>query len=68
MTTRQISCGFLALMLACGGTSNVLAAKKKVEAEPVDVNLVKGKNVLKCSRSGDNIRGLTVRDFTLKPL
>jgi hypothetical protein len=35
---------------------------------PVDVTLIKGKNVLKFSRGGENIRGLTIKDFTLKPM
>jgi len=35
---------------------------------PVEVSLVKGKNVLRCSRGGENIKGLTIKDFTLKPL
>jgi len=35
------------------------------KSEPVEVALVKGKNVLKCSRAGDNIRGVTIKDFTL---
>jgi hypothetical protein len=34
---------------------------------PVEVKLLKGKNVLKFSRGGENIRGLTIKDFTLKP-
>jgi len=36
-------------------------------SEPVDLVLADGKNVLKFSRSGDDIRGLTIRDFTLTP-
>lgn len=35
---------------------------------PVEVALVKGKNVLYFSRGGENIKGLTIRDFTLTPL
>jgi len=35
--------------------------------EPVELKLSKGKNVLTFSRSHDNIRGLTIRDFTLTP-
>ena len=35
---------------------------------PVEVALAKGKNVLTFSRGGDNIRGLTIRDFTLTPV
>ncbi len=37
------------------------------ESGPVMVTLKKGENVFTCSRGGDNIRGLTVKDFTLKP-
>jgi hypothetical protein len=35
---------------------------------PVEVALVKGRNVLHCSRGGQNIKGLTIRDFTLTPV
>jgi len=35
---------------------------------PVELALTKGKNVLNFSRAGDNIRGLTIKDFTLTPL
>jgi hypothetical protein len=35
---------------------------------PVEVALVKGKNVLHFSRGGANIRGLTLKDFTLTPV
>lgn len=38
------------------------------ETAPVDVSLKKGKNVLTVSRTGDNIRGLTIKDFTLSPV
>jgi len=34
---------------------------------PVEVALVKGKNVLHFSRGGTNIKGLTLKDFTLTP-
>lgn len=37
------------------------------KTEPVEVKLVKGKNVLKFSREGE-VKGLTIKDFTLKPL
>ena len=37
------------------------------KTKPVEIALVKGKNVLKFSRGGENIRGLTIRDFTLTP-
>lgn len=36
--------------------------------EPVKIKLDKGKNVLTFSRGGDNIRGLTIKDFTLTPV
>ena len=35
---------------------------------PVEVALVKGKNVLHFSRGGANIRGLTLKEFTLAPV
>jgi len=35
---------------------------------PVLITLAKGKNMLTFSRGGDNIRGLTIRDFTLTPM
>lgn len=37
------------------------------ETEPVEIKLDKGKNVLTFSRGGKNIRGLTIKDFTLTP-
>lgn len=37
------------------------------ETKPVELTLVQGKNILKFSRAGDNIRGLTIKDFTLTP-
>jgi len=36
--------------------------------EPVDITLGKGKNVLTFSRGGENIRGVTIKDFMLKRL
>lgn len=38
------------------------------ESAPVEVSLIKGKNVLHCSRGGENIRGVTIKDFTLRPI
>jgi len=35
--------------------------------EPVEIALSKGRNLLRFSRIGDDIRGLTIRDFTLTP-
>jgi hypothetical protein len=35
---------------------------------PVEIPLVKGKNVLHFSRGGENIKGLTIKDFTLTPV
>jgi len=35
---------------------------------PVEVSLVKGSNVLRFSRNGENIKGLTIKDFTLTPV
>ena len=34
---------------------------------PVELALAKGRNVLRFSRDGENIKGLTIRDFTLTP-
>jgi hypothetical protein len=38
------------------------------QTDPVEINLDQGKNILTFSRGGDNIRGLSIKDFTLKPL
>ena len=38
------------------------------ETEPVEVTLVKGRNVLRFSREHEGLKGVTIRDFTLKPL
>jgi hypothetical protein len=35
---------------------------------PVEVSLVKGRNVLRFSRGGENIKGMTIKDFTLTPM
>lgn len=35
---------------------------------PVEIELAKGKNVLTFSRGGENIKGLTIKDFTLAPV
>jgi hypothetical protein len=35
--------------------------------QPVEVSLVKGKNVLRFTRN-DPVRGLTIKDFTLAPV
>jgi len=37
------------------------------QTEPVEITLVKGQNVLSFSREGD-AKGLTIKDFTLKPI
>ncbi len=36
--------------------------------EPVTIALQDGKNTLTFSRSGENVRGLTIKDFTLTPV
>ena len=36
--------------------------------KPVMVKLEKGKNTLSFSRSGESVRGLTIKDFTLSPV
>jgi hypothetical protein len=36
--------------------------------QPVKIALVKGRNVLRFSREHENLKGVTIRDFTLKPL
>lgn len=38
------------------------------KTDPVTITLAKGKNSLTFSRTGDNIRGLTIKDFTLTPV
>ncbi len=38
------------------------------KTDPVEIALAKGENVLTFSRGGDNIRGMTIRDFTLTPV
>lgn len=38
------------------------------ETQPVEVSLVKGKNVLRFSREHEGLKGVTIKDFTLKPL
>ncbi|MHC4199584.1 MAG: carbohydrate-binding protein, partial [Planctomycetota bacterium] len=35
--------------------------------QPVEVTLVKGRNVLRFSREG-SVKGVTIKDFTLKPM
>ena len=35
---------------------------------PVVIELAKGKNVLTFSRGGENIRGMSIKEFTLKPV
>ena len=59
---------------------SVNAAKKPIDialpftvgmwdnTEPVEVSLVKGKNVLRFSREHEGLKGVTIRNFTLKPL
>ncbi len=36
--------------------------------EPVTISLVKGRNVLRFSREHEGLKGVTIKDFTLKPL
>ena len=36
--------------------------------EPVELELVKGKNVLTFSREHENVKGISIRDFTLSPV
>jgi len=38
------------------------------KTQPVEVTLVKGKNVLKFSREHERLKGLTIKDFTLTPV
>ncbi len=38
------------------------------ETEPVEVNLVKGRNVFRFSREHDLLKGVTIKDFTLSPV
>ena len=37
------------------------------KTQPVEVSLVKGRNVLRFSRN-EPVKGLTIKDFTLKPV
>jgi hypothetical protein len=37
------------------------------ETQPVEVTLVKGRNVLRFSRN-EPVKGLTIKDFTLRPI
>ena len=37
------------------------------KTQPVEVTLVKGRNVLRFSRN-EPVKGLTIKDFSLKPL
>ncbi|MDT8390313.1 MAG: hypothetical protein RRC34_07375 [Lentisphaeria bacterium] len=36
--------------------------------QPVEIQLAEGENVLRFSRSGENIRGLSIKEFTLAPV
>jgi hypothetical protein len=38
------------------------------QTPPGEVSLVKGRNVLRFSRGGENIKGLTIKDVTLRPV
>jgi hypothetical protein len=38
------------------------------KTQPVEVTLVKGQNVLRFSREHEGLKGVTIKDFTLKPL
>ena len=38
------------------------------ETKPVEITLVKGRNVLRFSREHEGLKGVTIRDFTLKPM
>jgi hypothetical protein len=38
------------------------------ETDPVEVSLVKGRNVLRFSRDHEGLKGVTIRDFTLTPV
>ena len=38
------------------------------KTEPVEVTLVKGRNVLRFSREHERLKGVTVSDFTLTPV
>ncbi|MFO7821068.1 MAG: hypothetical protein R6V56_03285 [Lentisphaeria bacterium] len=62
------------LMVAVNGAETPIDIKLPLTlalwdtTEPVQITLDKGKNVLTFSRAGDNIRGLTIKDFTLTPV
>jgi hypothetical protein len=38
------------------------------KTEPVEVALVKGRNVLRFSREHEGLKGVTIKDFTLTPV
>jgi hypothetical protein len=38
------------------------------KTEPVEVTLVRGRNVLRFSRDHEGLKGLTIKDFILQPL
>ena len=38
------------------------------QTEPVEITLAEGKNVLRFSRNHESLKGISIKDFTLKPL
>jgi len=38
------------------------------KTQPVEITLVEGKNVLTFSREHEGLKGLTIKDFTLRPV
>lgn len=73
--TARVACptwGQLLVVAPKGGDPVEIALPLTVglwgKTEPVTITLAKGQNVLTFSRTGDNIRGLTIKDFTLTPV
>jgi len=73
--TARVACptwGQLLVVTPKGGAPVEIALPLTVglwgQTEPVTIKLAAGKTVLTFSRTGDNIRGLSIKDFTLTPV
>jgi len=73
--TARVACptwGQLLVVTPKGGEPVEIALPLTVglwgKTDPVTIKLAAGKNVLTFSRTGDNIRGLSIKDFTLTPV
>lgn len=62
------------LFVSVNGSENTIEMKLPFtvgmwdECKPVKVKLEKGKNILKFSREGKNVKGLTIKEFNLTPV